>query len=168
MLNNLASLQHPSIQQSLAATDQATHFQGIDFLVGGIWVSDSVGTASEEVSFSLDSSFLYATKSTLSDDNKSAVNLQGFLGVHPGTGILRLWNFTTIGVFAEATQLLPHGETVDQPRKKWHFRGMTASTTNLTWDLTLTQINQNHLSTQTTYHDSSTPEELKHYHRKIR
>lgn len=119
-------------------------FQGIDFLVGGVWVSDSdESTAAEEVTVGLDGKFLIATKSIVLGGGAAATFLRAFLSVHPQTGRLLLWNFTSSGAYAEAEQIRRSSGRV------WRFKGRTVASKTVTWHLKLTQTGEDSLAVKT-------------------
>jgi hypothetical protein len=95
----------PALPSALpGAPPTRVDFQGIDFLVGGIWTTSPMpgSISAEAVGYALNGFFLAST--VMSVGNGQATLGNGFMGVDPATQLLKMWAFCSNGNVIQLTQ----------------------------------------------------------------
>ncbi|HZF08325.1 MAG TPA: hypothetical protein VFE33_06000 [Thermoanaerobaculia bacterium] len=103
----------------------AANFQGLEFLVGGVWVNTASGsTTCEALQFTLSAQFISSVQTSCR--NNKAVLTTGLLGLDPSGKHLVMWAFTSSGSYVSLTQVPP--TPGPGPAATWTLEGMVQQT----------------------------------------
>ena len=94
-------------------------FQGLEFLVGGIWVATPFpGTMyNESIQWTLDGQFMTSTQITCKPPSVASLT-NGFLGVDSAQQLIVMWGFSNTGSFVNLKQVKPSDPNT------WKFQGL--------------------------------------------
>jgi len=114
------------IARTAVTAPPAANFQGLEFLVGGVWVNTASGsTTCEALQFTLSARFISSIQTSYS--NNKAVLTTGLLGLDP-SGKLIMWAFTSSGSYISMTQVPPTPGPRPGPAATWTLEGMVQQT----------------------------------------
>ncbi|MEM8960613.1 MAG: hypothetical protein AAGD38_03970 [Acidobacteriota bacterium] len=149
---------HSDLQSS---TPDDEGFQGIDFLVGGVWVArfyanDRLAAVlTESFERRLNGHYLVSNQVQSSMTQPVAVATIGHIGVDPLTNKLSMNNFTSAGGYSTATQ------TGGTPNESWEFTGESVSSEGtVKWVNTITKLSQDSLRIESVCRGATTRYQL--------
>lgn len=117
-------------------------FQGIDFLVGGTWISERKNAPayvlhSETLDLQFNHRFLVAIASVVETSSPTTTHfIRGYIGVDLCDNRLVMRNFTTNGSYAQGTQ------TGGIPGSEWSFAGTIGGPQTVEWRNTITKVEE--------------------------
>ena len=94
-------------------------FQGLEFLVGGVWIATPMPgtTYNESIQWTLDGQFMTSTQIVCTPPTEATFTI-GFLGVDSTRQLILMWGFANTGTYVALTQVKP------SPPNTWILEGL--------------------------------------------